>query len=44
MGNTAFAQVSTIERINGIITDETADETEINHFLSFCITVDIVKI
>lgn len=44
IGNTAFAQISTIDRVNRLITDETADETELSNILSFGITVDIVKI
>lgn len=44
IGNTAFAQVSSIETVNRIITDDTADEAEINNILYFGIKVDIVKI
>lgn len=43
IGNTAFAQVSSIERVNRIITDETADETEISNIISYGLSVDIVK-
>jgi len=44
IGNTAFAQVSSIETVNRIITDGTADEAEISNIISFGVAVDIVKI
>jgi DeoR family fructose operon transcriptional repressor len=44
IGNTAFAQVSSIERVKRIITDDTADEAEINNIVSYGIQVDIVNI
>lgn len=44
IGNTAFAKVHSIERVSRIITDLTADETEINNIISYGITVDLVKL
>ena len=44
IGNTAFAKVSSIEKVKRIITDETADETEISNVISFGVAIDIVKI
>jgi len=44
IGNTAFARVAPIEKVNRIITDETADSIELNNIILSGVTVDVVKI
>jgi len=44
IGNTAFARVAPIEKLNRIITDETADASELNSIISNGVAVEVVKI
>ncbi len=44
IGNIAFAKIAPIERVNRIITDESADEAEINNIIAYGVIVDMVKI
>lgn len=44
IGSTAFAQISPIERINRIVTDDTANKTELSNLLAFGISIDVVKV
>lgn len=44
IGNTAFARIAPIDNVNRLITDETADASELSGIIAAGVLVDVVKI